>query len=100
MAITIGTLTSENVLNPPSRTTAGATNPPGSRLSGSKLKRFPVTVGSSGDTWTYGGGAILDASWGATDTSDPMAVTWASANVVTFTGTNGSVGYLYLWVNE
>lgn len=64
-------------------------------VSGSRHIRIPVTVTTTGDT--YAAPFVpTRVAWEATNTTDDIAVT-ASGATVTFTGTNGSVGFLHAW---
>lgn len=60
-------------------------------------RRGLITVTTSGDTFASGIRNIVKCAWEAVDSSDPIAVTFTAAGVVTFTGTNGSTGFLHIW---
>ena len=73
----------------------------GPRLASMKIRRLPFITQaiSTGDTYTAPGGAVSFAAWEPVNSSDDMAAVVAS-NVITFTGTTGSDGYLWLFSSE
>lgn len=92
-AVTVAAQKAEERLNTAFGSTSG-----GPRIAGLKHERIGlVTVTTSGDTMDLTGSpTIVAVAWEAVNTSDPIAAT-NSSNTITFTGTNGSTGYLHVW---
>lgn len=56
-----------------------------------------ISVTTSGDTLDLTGSPqVVGFAWESVNETDPIALT-ISGNILTFTGTNGSTGWVHLW---
>lgn len=92
-AVTVAAQKPEERLNTSFGSTSG-----GPRITALKHQRIGlITVAATGDTLDLTDSPpVVAVAWEAVNTSDPIAAT-NSSNTITFTGTNGSTGYLHVW---